>query len=123
MRFLIDMMLSPGLASWLRSEGHDAVHASTLGLAQAPDTAIVDHARRDQRVIVTGDLDYPRLLAIAGGGRPGLILFRGGAYKEAQIRTSLAAVFQTIPPEELSDSIVVVEPTRIRRRRLPIGDR
>ena len=36
MRFLVDMPFSPELAQWLRAEGHDAVHASTLSLTKLP---------------------------------------------------------------------------------------
>jgi len=33
---------------------------------------------REVRTVVTADLDYPRLLALAGAAGPGRILFRGG---------------------------------------------
>lgn len=65
MKFLIDMPLSPKLAVWLMQQGHDAVHALELGLARASDTEILERARRAQRMVVTADLDYPRLLALA----------------------------------------------------------
>ena len=35
------MALSPGLARWLITQGHDAVHAANLGLHSAPDTDII----------------------------------------------------------------------------------
>ncbi len=82
MRFLIDMPLSPALAAWLRNKGHDALHATEAGLHQAPDELILDRAQIDGRVVITADLDYPRLLALTGSQGPGLILFRGGDYSE-----------------------------------------
>jgi predicted nuclease of predicted toxin-antitoxin system len=74
-RFIIDMPLSPVLADWLRQQGHDAVHVSDLGLAKALDVEILEFAHREQRVVITADLDYPRLLALAQVEGPGLILF------------------------------------------------
>jgi predicted nuclease of predicted toxin-antitoxin system len=68
------MALAPRVATWLIEQGHDAVHTSAIGLDRAPDPQIVDRARTDDRVIVTADLDYPRLLALARAERPGLIL-------------------------------------------------
>ena len=62
MRFLIDMPLSPDLAVWLRSRGHEAVHATELGLAEASDSEIVALAKRETRTIITADLDYPLCL-------------------------------------------------------------
>ena len=63
MRFLVDMPLSPELANWLRAEGHDAVHASAISLYKASDAEILSVAASQNRVIITADLDFPRLLA------------------------------------------------------------
>ena len=83
MKFLVDMPLSPALARWLGIRGHDAVHAAELGLGRAADTRILAQALQDGRTVVTADLDYPRLLALAGAVGPSLILFRGGDWSEA----------------------------------------
>ena len=80
MKFLVDMPLSPALADWLVARGHDAVHASRIGLALAPDETILAHAGKEHRVVVTADLDFPRLIALAQADGPGLILFRGGHF-------------------------------------------
>lgn len=85
MKFVIDMPLSPELALWLVRQGHDAVHAIELGLAHASDAVVLERARNEQRVVVTADLDYPRLLALAQAEGPGLILFRGGNYSEQEV--------------------------------------
>ena len=122
MRFLIDMPLSPQLATWLNRNGHDAAHAQGLGLYRAPDDQILETARLQNRVIVTADLDYPRLLALAGSDRPGLILFRGGDYSEAESVDHLQRVLKVVPDEDLPHCIVVVERGRIRRRWLPLQE-
>jgi predicted nuclease of predicted toxin-antitoxin system len=83
-RFLVDMPLSPALAVWPTQQGHDAVHACAIGLSQASDAAILRYARSEMRVLVTADLDYPRLLALAQAEVPGLILLRGGDYGEQE---------------------------------------
>jgi len=119
-RFLVDMPLSPALAEWLVAGGHDAVHASVVGLATAKDTEIVRRARDEGRVVVTADLDYPRILATTQADSPGLILFRGGNCSDQETVALLAHALRTIPHEELPVSIVVIEKSRIRRRRLPI---
>jgi predicted nuclease of predicted toxin-antitoxin system len=120
MKFLVDMPLSPEVARWLGERGYDAIHASEQGLSSAPDTAILDRARNEQRIVVTADLDYPRLLALTRDESPALILFRGGNLSEQQARDRLARVLDAVPSEELSRSIIVIEKSRIRRRRLPI---
>ena len=120
MRFLVDMALSPVLAHWLRIQGHDALHARDLGLHRAPDAEIVRIARDEGRIVVTADLDYPRLLALTRAERPGLILFREGNYSEAEAIERLARALELVPAEDMQTSIVVIEKRRIRRRRLPL---
>jgi predicted nuclease of predicted toxin-antitoxin system len=121
LRFLIDMPLSPSLATWLSEQGHDAVHAASLGLHIAPDTAIIVRARDEGRIIITADLDYPRLLALAGASEPSLILFRGGDWSEREVRDRLAAIQHAISAADLRQSILTIDRTRVRRRRLPIA--
>jgi predicted nuclease of predicted toxin-antitoxin system len=109
------MPLSPQLAAWLVDEGYDAVHATAIGVSTAPDTEIMEVARQEHRTIVTADLDYPRLLAIARSTEPSLILFRGGSWSEADVRAKMAIVLAN-----LETTVIVVERERVRRRRLPL---
>ncbi len=97
MKFLIDTPLSPELAVWLVSQGHDAVHVLVVGLDRSSDAAILERARNEERVVVTADLDYPRLLALAQTEGPGLILFRGGNYSEQEAVERLRRALETIP--------------------------
>jgi predicted nuclease of predicted toxin-antitoxin system len=119
-RFLVDMPLSPVLAQWLVALGYDAVHASALNLATAPDAAIMAHAKQDVRIVITADLDYPRLLALSDADSPAVILFRGGDWPESQVIGRLSTAIAVIPEDELSKSLVVIEKARIRRRALPL---
>jgi predicted nuclease of predicted toxin-antitoxin system len=119
-KFLIDMPLSPGLAKWLNSEGHEAVHANEANLNTAPDILIVEYAASENQIIVTADLDYPRLLAQIKAHKPGLILFRGGNYSDREAIERLTRLFETLTPGEIEGSVVVIEKRRIRKRRLPI---
>ena len=121
MKFLLDMPLSPGLAAWLKQQGHDAIHAVDLGLDAVPDAAILERARNEGRVVVTADLDFPRLLALAEAQGPGLILFRGGDFGEPECIERLTQLFKKVSHHDLETSVVVIERHRIRLRRLPIG--
>jgi len=86
-----------------------------------PDAEIVQAARREGRVVVTADLDYPRLLALEGAAGPGVILFRGGSYSDREMLGLLDRVLMTVAEVELERSVTVVDRQRIRRRRLPIS--
>lgn len=121
MRFLVDMPLPPALAQWLETAGHEAVHAAALGLHRAPDTQILARAGQEGRTVITADLDYPRLLALAGATGPSLILFRGGDWGESEIIARLQQVLESLSEIDLAHSILVVDRERVRRRRLPIA--
>lgn len=64
MKFIVDMPLSPELAAWLVKKGHDATHALQAGLNRSSDEEILEYARNEKRIIITADLDFPRLLAL-----------------------------------------------------------
>lgn len=120
MKFLIDMPVTPRAAALLRAEGHEAVHASEVGLGSVSDAEILARARAEGRVVITADLDYPRLLALAQASSPGLVLFRGGNHSDEEMLSLLARVLAA--NLELESSLVVVDRGRVRRRRLPIGE-
>ena len=121
MKFLVDMPLSPALAAWLRDHGHDAVHAADLGLNRAPDLDILARAKQEDRTIVTADLDYPRLLALARTTDPSLILFRDGDWRDADIIVRMGEILRVLTAADIAQSIIVVDRDRVRRRRLPIS--
>src|SRR3954454_15791934 len=114
------MPLSPTLARWLTSHGHEAIHASDIGLQRAADINIIEQARRDRQTIITADLDYPRLLALSDAAAPSLILFRGGNWSDADVIARLDQLLESMADADLQRSIVVIEQNRVRRRRLPI---
>lgn len=108
------------LARWLSEHGHEAVHATTLGLDRAPDTEILLRAQEETRIVVTADLDYPRLLAISAAIEPSLILFRGGKWSNDDILMRMTTLLDKFSESDFERSIFIIEPQRIRRRYLPI---
>jgi predicted nuclease of predicted toxin-antitoxin system len=93
-----------------------------LGLNRAPDIEIMARAKQEGRTIVTADLDYPRLLALARTTQPSLILFREGDWSEADVIARMGEILQVLTAADIAQSIIVVDRDRVRRRRLPIGN-
>lgn len=120
MKFLLDMPVSGSLIALLQRFGHEASHVSNLGLARASDREILARARQDEAMVVTADLDFPRLIVLAWSTGPGIILFRGGNYSEAEMASLLERVLLTVPVETLRQSICVVNHRRVRVTALPI---
>lgn len=114
------MPVTPQAVAHLEAAGHDAVHVSSVGLASAADVAVLERARAEGRVVVTADLDYPRLIALQKADSPGIILFRGGSYSDRQMLALLDRVLAQAKELDIEHSITVVARDRIRRRPLPI---
>ena len=77
MRFLIDVNLTPRWVQRLREAGQECRHWSEVGPSDTPDTEICEYARKHGYVLVTNDLDFPRILAFTAEARPSVVLLRG----------------------------------------------
>ena len=61
----------------LAAGSHVCVHWSAVGPFDAKDPAICSYARDHNFILVTNDLDFPRMLAHTKAGKPSVILLRG----------------------------------------------
>ena len=121
MRLLVDNALSPRLAEGLRAAGHDAVHVRDLGLHAAPDEEIFDLAASEDRVVVSEDTDFGTLLSLRDTAKPSVILFRHMPDRSASgLLSLLLRNIATVEVDLESGAVVVIEPGRIRVRRLPM---
>ena len=90
------------------------------GLSRSRDEEIFALAVAENRMIVTADLDFSRILALSGRDGPGLILFRVGNITDQQMRSLLEAVLQRVAADRLRRSVVVVDGRRMRIAPLPL---
>ena len=107
MRLLVDNALSPRLAEGLHAGGHDAVHVRDLGLHAAPDEEIFDLAASEDRVVVSKGYGLRHMPDRSASGLLSILL-RNIATVEVDLE---------------SGAVVVIEPGRIRVRRLPMESR
>jgi predicted nuclease of predicted toxin-antitoxin system len=120
MRFLADAGISPLTVEFLTSRGHDAVHVRTFGMQRAPDLDGVERARVDSSVVLTFDLDFGDVLALGILDKPSVIIFRVGDERPASANQRLAAVLDARSADLESGSLILVEDSRYRVRKLPI---
>ena len=120
MKFLLDMPVSMALLDVLENFGHKGVHAHQIGKDRASDKELLEIARQEDRIVITADLDFPRLLALSSARGPSLILFRGGNYSDAEMCDLLERVLRQVASEALESSICVVDKKRIRLTQLPL---
>jgi predicted nuclease of predicted toxin-antitoxin system len=53
-----------------------AAHWSAIGPVAASDSTIFEYARENDLVLLTNDLDFPRILAHTASVKPSVILLR-----------------------------------------------
>jgi predicted nuclease of predicted toxin-antitoxin system len=120
-RFLVDANVSPWLAERLRAEGHDAIAVRDVGLADAADDAILDHAIDDERIIISHDTDFGALLAFRRLSAPSFILIRSSDPLTPDEQADLiTANLDTVAADLAAGAIVVFARGHLRSRRLPI---
>ncbi|MBF0240776.1 MAG: DUF5615 family PIN-like protein [SAR324 cluster bacterium] len=57
----------------MENEGHEVKHWSQIGAPNAPDTEIMDWARKNKNVVFTHDLDFSALLFSTNATAPSVI--------------------------------------------------
>jgi predicted nuclease of predicted toxin-antitoxin system len=121
LRFLADMGVSHQVVEWLRTKGHEAVHLRDEGLQRLPNGEIFQKAGREQRIVLTFDLDFGEILAASGRQIVSVILFRLRNTRTGFVIQRLDDVLNHSSAELMQGAIVIVEDGRHRVRRLPIG--
>lgn len=121
MKIVIDMNLPPSWAEVLQAGGHDAVHWSDVGLAQAPDREILLWARHNGCVVFTHDLDFGAILASTGADSPSVIQIRSQDVTPHGMRQRILAALKQFTIELARGALVSVDEASGRARVLPIN--
>ena len=121
MKFLADMGISLQTVAWLRNAGYEVVHLRDEGLQTLPDEEILIQARIEARILLTLDLDFGYLLAIAGESLPSVIIFRLGNENYNMINERLLVVLDRCGDDLETGAIISVKQLSFRVRKLPIS--
>lgn len=78
-------------------------------------------AVRDQRVILTQDLDFTAIVALSGLNVPSVVSLRLSSSRVERVNDRLRQVLPVIEGDVAQGAIVAVGDFRIRTRKLPIA--
>jgi predicted nuclease of predicted toxin-antitoxin system len=120
MRLLANMNISPLVVSDLRDLGWDILRVSDLLPANSPDDTVLKLARQEGRVSISQDLDFSRLLALAGFDSPSLITLRLTRSDPGAVCKRLREILPSMDELVREGCAVTVDDDSIRFRRLPI---
>ena len=121
MRFLADMGVTREVVRWLKEQGHDAVHLREQGLQRLSDRDVFAKAATEARIILTFDLDFGEIVALSGSRVVSVVLFRLHNTRTAHVLERLRKAIEDSGKSLERGAIVVVQESRHRTRRLPLG--
>lgn len=120
MKLLVDMNLSPRWVELLAEAGITAVHWSTVGQANAPDTQIMHHAREHGMIVLTHDLDFSAILAATKQPRPSVVQIRSANLRPEVIGKQVIDNLKLKTAELESGALLTINLERARIRLLPL---
>ncbi len=120
MKFLLDMGLARTTAVFLRDHGYDAVHLRDEGLQCLSDDRIIEKARQENRIILTHDLDFGRIVALSKQKTPSIITFRLDNMQPAYVNHYLSQALTRFHEELENGVLISIHEDIFRARPLPI---
>ncbi len=120
MKLLVDMNLSPRWIELFTDAGMDAVHWSSVGRANAPDSEIMSYAEANGCVVLTQDLDFSAILAVTHGNKPSVVQIRSEDLDLAKIGKQVVAAIVQMNAELDQGALLTIDPKRTRLRILPL---
>lgn len=120
MRFLGDMGIGLDVIKALREAGHACTHLVEEGLERLSDAAIMEKAAVEERIILTHDLDFGRLLVLSGEDKPSVITFRLSDMRPREVISRLMPLIGDFQDNLTNGAAFVITDKGIRHRPLPI---
>ncbi len=116
MKFKLDENLSPSLAALFAADGHEAHSVVQQALGGQPDERVIDVCRREQRALITLDLDFSNILAYPPAKFTGIVVLRLADQAHITVEAALRRVLDLLPQEPVTGTLWIVEDRRIRIR-------
>ena len=116
MRFLADENVSRLVIEALRFDGHDVASIAEMQ-SGAPDKTVLKTADADGRILITEDRDFGELVVRQRMTVGGVLLLELDRLTNQAEADRVSHVVSTYA-DKLLDNLAVIEPSRIRLRRL-----
>lgn len=120
MKLLADMGISQSTVEWLRKQGCDTIHVRDEAMHRAPDVEITAKARKEERIVLTCDLDFGAIMSVSGEKYPSVIILRLENETPANVNSRLKQVLEESLAPLREGAIIIVEDARHRVRLLPL---
>jgi predicted nuclease of predicted toxin-antitoxin system len=113
-KFKLDENLSPALASMFAAAGHDAHSVIEQALGGQPDDHVLDVCNRENRALISFDLDFANIIAYPPANFHGIVVLRLSSQAHLHAEAAVQRILAQLPAEEIPGRLWIVEEHRIR---------
>lgn len=114
MKFKLDENLSPSLSSVFVAAGHEAHSIVDQSLSGESDARVIDICVREERALVTLDLDFANIQHYPPAHYSGIIVLRLASQSNRVVESAIGSILALVAHERLSGMLWIVEQGRIR---------
>ena len=116
MKFKADENLPVEVADLLRQHGHDAVTVAEQNLGNHTDSAVANVCRREERILVTLDMDFADIRTYPPSEFAGIIVLRVDDQGKGKILSLFPRVIRALETNPIKQQLWIVEKDRLRVR-------
>ena len=110
MRFLTDQDVYQSTISYLKNLGHDVIRVKDIGFERASDNEILEHAAKNQRILITRDKDFGALTFVTHINSFGIILLRITPDTVSSVHKELSRFLNEHSEGNFKNTFIVIEP-------------
>ena len=118
--FLANMNISPVTVEALRNHGWDIIRVSEVMDEKSKDIDVLVYAQKQNKVVITQDLDFSQILALRGYAKPSLINLRFENASPDFVTARIIDVVSSMEKELEEGVVVTVDETSARYKNLPV---
>ena len=113
MKLLLDADIPRSFLSRLKDQGHDVIDVRNLSKAPLQDEEVFQVASKEQRILITRDLDFSNILHYPPKSSYGIIVLRTHLLPREEMFEILLKALQT-PESQLQKTLVIAQKSRLR---------
>ena len=117
MKFLLDADVPRSVGKVLVSLGHDVTDIRDIGGLAVADAAIYGLIRKQDRILITRDLDFSNILLYPPPSNAGIIVLRVHLLSTDEIIDVIKDLIKRVSENELIGSLVIARKGHYRLRR------
>ena len=116
MKFLADECVYLVTVLALRKLGHAVITAHEAGLDGQPDEQILEYAQKENRILLTADLDFSNIRRYPPKSYCGIIVLKIRPHNAHEVHTTLRHFLATASEASVWKTLVIVDRNKYRVR-------